>query len=60
VPLLLVLVVLTFVLMIPTILREAEAFIAKGVEWSIIGRVLLTLLPSSLASRSRWPSWRAS
>ena len=47
-PLLLVLVVLTFMLMIPTILREAEAFIAKGVEWSIIGRVLLTLLPSSL------------
>lgn len=48
VPAILVLVVLTFVLMIPTILREAEAFIAKGVEWSIIGRVLLTLLPSSL------------
>ena len=47
-PTLLVLVVLTFVLMIPTILREAEAFIAKGVAWSIIGCVLLTLLPSSL------------
>lgn len=47
-PTLLVLLVLTFVLMIPTILREAEAFIAKGVAWSVIGRVLLTLLPSSL------------
>ena len=47
-PLLISLVVLTFVLMIPPILREAEALIAKGVEWSVIGRVLLTLLPSSL------------
>ena len=47
-PALLVLVVLTFILMIPTILREAEAFIAKGVAWSVIGRMLLTLLPSSL------------
>src|SRR5712692_3821019 len=47
-PTLLVLVVLTFVLMIPTILREAEALISKGVEWSVIGRVLLTLLPASL------------
>ncbi len=44
-PTLLVLVVLTFVLMIPVILREAEAFIAKGVAWSIVGRMLLTLLP---------------
>ncbi|MSO45394.1 MAG: YjgP/YjgQ family permease [Acidobacteria bacterium] len=48
-PFLIWLVILTFVLMIPTVLREAEALIAKGVEWSIIWRVLLTLLPSSLA-----------
>jgi LPS export ABC transporter permease LptF/LPS export ABC transporter permease LptG len=48
-PLLIWLVILTFVLMIPTILREGEALIAKGVEWSIIGHVLLTLLPSSLS-----------
>src|SRR5436305_11383422 len=47
-PLVISLIVLTFILMVPTILREAEALIAKGVEWSVIGRVLLTLLPSSL------------
>jgi LPS export ABC transporter permease LptF/LPS export ABC transporter permease LptG len=43
------LVVLTFVLEIPPILREAEALIAKGVEWRVVFRVLLTLLPQALA-----------
>ncbi len=43
------LVVLTFVLEIPPILREAEALIAKGVEWGVVFRVLLTLLPQALA-----------
>ena len=41
-PSFLALVVLTFVLEIPPILREAEALIAKGVAWTIVGRVLLT------------------
>ncbi|MGB7218509.1 MAG: LptF/LptG family permease [Vicinamibacterales bacterium] len=49
VPLCLGLVVLTFVLMIQPVLKEAEVFIAKGVEWSIVARVLLTLLPSALS-----------
>ncbi len=43
------LVVLTFVLEIPPILREAEALISKGVEWGVVFRVLLTLLPQALA-----------
>ncbi len=48
-PFLLGLVVLTFVLEIPPLLREAEALVAKGVEWSVVLRVLLTLLPQALA-----------
>jgi LPS export ABC transporter permease LptG/LPS export ABC transporter permease LptF len=48
-PFLLGLVVLTFVLEIPPLLREAEALVAKGVEWRVILRVLLTLLPQALA-----------
>lgn len=47
-PFVLGLVVLTFVLEIPPILREAEALIAKGVEWGVVFRVLLTLLPQAL------------
>jgi len=43
------LVVLTFLLMIPPILREAEAFIAKGVEWSIVLRAMSLLLPQALS-----------
>ncbi len=49
VPLCLGLVVFTFVLMIQPILKEAEVFIAKGVEWSIVARVLFTLLPAALS-----------
>lgn len=48
-PFVLGLVVLTFVLEIPPILREAEALIAKGVEWGVVFRVLLTLLPQALS-----------
>lgn len=48
-PFVLALVVLTFVLEIPPILQQAESLIAKGVEWSIVVRVLLTLLPQALS-----------
>src|SRR5580704_11806828 len=44
-PFALALVVFTFVLEIPPILQQAESLIARGVEWSIVIRVLLTLLP---------------
>jgi LPS export ABC transporter permease LptG/LPS export ABC transporter permease LptF len=48
-PFLLALVVFTFVLEIPPIIQQAESLISKGVPWSIVGRVLLTLLPQALS-----------
>ena len=48
-PLLLALAGLTFVLMLPPILQNAEQLIAKGVGWSIILRALLTLTPQALS-----------
>jgi lipopolysaccharide export system permease protein len=42
------LLLLTFVLMMPPILQNAEQLIAKGVAWQIIIRVLLTLVPQAL------------
>jgi LPS export ABC transporter permease LptG len=47
-PALIGLLVLTFVLEIPPILREGEQLIAKGVELSTVAHVLLTLLPQAL------------
>src|SRR5438093_5384310 len=47
-PSLIGLLVLTFVLEIPPILREGEQLIAKGVELSTVAHVLLTLLPQAL------------
>lgn len=40
--------VLTFILELPVILSYGEQFIAQGVEWPIIVRVLVTLLPQAL------------
>ena len=40
---------LTFVLMMPPILQNAEKLIAKGVSWTIILRVLMTLVPQALS-----------
>src|SRR5882757_1534026 len=47
-PALLALLGLTFVLMMPPILGNAEKLIAKGVSWPVILRVLLTLVPQAL------------
>ena len=47
-PFLLVLTVLTFILELPPILVQGEEFISKGVEWTMVVRVLLTLLPQAL------------
>jgi LPS export ABC transporter permease LptF/LPS export ABC transporter permease LptG len=47
-PTLLALLGLTFVLMLPPLLQNAERLIAKGVSWFIIARVLLTLVPQAL------------
>ncbi len=43
------LLILTFALMMPPILRNAEALIAKGVAWPTIARVLWTLTPQALS-----------
>jgi lipopolysaccharide export system permease protein len=45
----LTLLILTFLLQIPTIMQEAERLLAKGVSLPIIGRILITLIPQSLA-----------
>jgi LPS export ABC transporter permease LptF/LPS export ABC transporter permease LptG len=47
-PFAIALTVLTFILEIPPILLQAEEFISRGVEWSIVARVLLTLIPQAL------------
>jgi LPS export ABC transporter permease LptG/LPS export ABC transporter permease LptF len=48
-PLLLALVGLTFVLMLPPIMQSLAQLIAKGVAWTVIARVLVTLLPQALS-----------
>src|SRR6185436_10335342 len=47
-PFFLGLTVLTFILEIPPILTQAEQFISRGVEWRIVLRVLVLLLPQAL------------
>jgi LPS export ABC transporter permease LptG len=47
-PLLLSLVVFTFILEIPPMLEELAALVAKGVTWGIAVRMLLTLIPQGL------------
>ena len=47
-PFALALLVLTFILIIPFILAQAETMIAKGVPWVIVARAMVTLLPSAL------------
>ena len=48
-PMLLALLGLTFVLMMPPILKNGEQLVAKGVSWTIIVRVLMTLVPQALS-----------
>ena len=43
------LLVFTFILIVPSMMQYAEAFIAKGVPTTIVLRAMATLLPSSLA-----------
>jgi LPS export ABC transporter permease LptG/LPS export ABC transporter permease LptF len=47
-PFLIALVVFTFVLIIPFIIEQAEQFIAKGVDWPTVLRIMATLLPATL------------
>ncbi len=48
-PFLIGLLIFTFLLLIPPLADYGERLIAKGVSWAIVGRVLLTLVPQSLA-----------
>lgn len=47
-PFLLSLLVFTFVLEIPPIMRDLEQLVAKGVSWSAAARILMTLIPQGL------------
>ena len=48
-PLLLSLLLLTFLLIIPPFLKQGYPIIAKGLDAWIVGKVVVTLLPQALA-----------
>jgi LPS export ABC transporter permease LptG/LPS export ABC transporter permease LptF len=48
-PFVIALLVFTFILIVPSMMQYAEAFIAKGVATTVVLRAMATLLPSSLA-----------
>src|SRR3977135_741141 len=48
-PLCLSLLLITFLLVIPPILQQGYILIAKGVGWSVVARVFVTLLPQALS-----------
>lgn len=47
-PFLLSLLIFTFILEIPPIMRDLESLVAKGVSWGAAGQILLTLIPQGL------------
>jgi LPS export ABC transporter permease LptG/LPS export ABC transporter permease LptF len=47
-PLLLSLLIFTFILTIPPLMEQLEALVAKGVPWATAARMLFTLIPQSL------------
>jgi len=47
-PFLLSLVIFTFLLEIPPVMRDLEMLVAKGVSWHVAGRIVLTLIPQAL------------
>ena len=42
------LLIYTFILEIPPVMRDLEKLVAKGVSWGAAGRILLTLIPQGL------------
>src|SRR5687767_997938 len=42
------LLIFTFILALPPFMDQLEELVSKGVPWSLAGRMLLTLIPSSL------------
>jgi LPS export ABC transporter permease LptG/LPS export ABC transporter permease LptF len=47
-PFALALLVLTFILIIPFIIQQAELMVAKGVPWLTVAQVMVTLVPQAL------------
>src|SRR6478672_831515 len=47
-PFLLSLVIFTFLLEIPPVMRDLEMLVAKGVSWRVAGHIVLTLIPQAL------------
>lgn len=47
-PFVLSLVIFTFLLEIPPVMRDLEMLVAKGVSWPVAGRIILTLIPQAL------------
>lgn len=47
-PFLISLVLFTFVLEIPPIMRNLETLLAKGVSWQVVAQIILTLIPQGL------------
>jgi len=47
-PFLLSLVIFTFLLEVPPVMRDLEMLVAKGVSWQVAGRIVLTLIPQAL------------
>ena len=47
-PFVLSLLIFTFVLTLPPVMRELERLVAKGVSWDAAGRIMLTLIPQGL------------
>src|SRR3954470_22356384 len=47
-PFFLSLVIFTFLLEIPPVMRDLEMLVAKGVSWQVAGRIVLTLIPQAL------------
>ncbi len=47
-PFFLSLIIFTFLLEIPPVMRELETLVAKGVSWQIAGRIVMTLIPQGL------------
>jgi lipopolysaccharide export system permease protein len=47
-PFFLSLVIFTFLLEIPPVMRDLETLVAKGVPWEVAGQIILTLIPQAL------------
>ena len=47
-PMVLSLLIFTFILCLPPVMEYLEALVSKGVPWSTAGRILLTLVPQAL------------